>query len=403
MGVDCRIVRRIEIYLFITSRIIKQNIVHMTRRCAAIGFKRLDNTGFLIYFPLDLNPDGPLPGIHLHKYPTIGLKENVVPLEELKAQIEEKHLVVNRIREEIGKVLVGQRDLIDGLLMGLFTRGHILIEGVPGLAKTSAVKALADTVHADFKRIQFTPDLLPADLVGTEIYRPKTGDFSIKKGPLFNNIILADEINRAPSKVQSALLEAMQERQVTIGDTTFPLADPFLVMATQNPIEQEGTYPLPEAQVDRFMLKILIDYPDKVEEKEIMKRVGFDAPEAVQPVLDPVEIRAIGGLINSVYMDEKLKDYIVDLVFATRNPAAYHVDVSHYIQFGASPRATIFLSLAARAYAFLQGRAYVTPQDVKTIAPAVLRHRILLTYEAEAEDIDTDQIIGRIFDSVEVP
>ena len=326
-----------------------------------------------------------------------------MPLEELKAQIEEKHLVVNRIREEIGKVLVGQRDLIDGLLMGLFTRGHILIEGVPGLAKTSAVKALADTVRADFKRIQFTPDLLPADLVGTEIYRPKTGDFSIKKGPLFNNIILADEINRAPSKVQSALLEAMQERQVTIGETTFPLADPFLVMATQNPIEQEGTYPLPEAQVDRFMLKILIDYPDKIEEKEIMKRVGFETQQPVQPVLDPVEIRAIGLLINSVYMDEKLKDYIVDLVFATRSPAAYNIDIANYIQFGASPRATIFLSMAARAYAFLQGRAYVTPQDVKTIAPAVLRHRILLTYEAEAEDIDTDQIIGRIFDSVEVP
>jgi MoxR-like ATPase len=326
-----------------------------------------------------------------------------VPLEALKAQIEEKHLVVNRIREEIGKVLVGQRELVDGLLMGIFTRGHILIEGVPGLAKTSAVKALADTVHADFKRIQFTPDLLPADLIGTEIYRPKTGDFSIKKGPLFNNIILADEINRAPSKVQSALLEAMQERQVTIGDHTFPLADPFLVMATQNPIEQEGTYPLPEAQVDRFMLKILIDYPDKAEEKEIMKRVGFDAPEAVQPVLDPAEISAIGGLINGVYMDEKLKDYIVDLVFATRSPAAYNIDVANYIQFGASPRATIFLSLAARAHAFLQGRAYVTPQDVKTIAPAVMRHRILLTYEAEAEDIGTDQIIARIFDSVEVP
>jgi MoxR-like ATPase len=326
-----------------------------------------------------------------------------VPLEALKAQIEEKHLVVNRIRGEIAKVLVGQRELVDGLLMGIFTRGHILIEGVPGLAKTSAVKALADTVHADFKRIQFTPDLLPADLIGTEIYRPKTGDFSIKKGPLFNNIILADEINRAPSKVQSALLEAMQERQVTIGDHTFPLADPFLVMATQNPIEQEGTYPLPEAQVDRFMLKILIDYPDNAEEKEIMKRVGFDAPEAVQPVLDPAEISAIGGLINGVYMDEKLKDYIVDLVFATRSPAAYNIDVANYIQFGASPRATIFLSLAARAHAFLQGRAYVTPQDVKTIAPAVMRHRILLTYEAEAEDIGTDQIIARIFDSVEVP
>ncbi len=326
-----------------------------------------------------------------------------MPLEELKAQIEERHLVVNRLREEIGKVLVGQRDLVDGLLMGLFTRGHILIEGVPGLAKTSAVKALADTVRADFKRIQFTPDLLPADLVGTEIYRPKTGDFSIKKGPLFNNIILADEINRAPSKVQSALLEAMQERQITIGETTFPLAEPFLVMATQNPIEQEGTYPLPEAQVDRFMLKILIDYPDKVEEKEILKRMGFETQQPVQPVLDPAEIRDIGSLINRVYMDEKLKDYIVDLVFATRNPADYRIDVANYIQFGASPRATIFLSLAARAYAFLQGRAYVTPQDVKIIAPAVLRHRILLTYEAEAEDIDTDQIIGRIFDSVEVP
>ena len=326
-----------------------------------------------------------------------------MPLEELNAQIEEKHIVVNRIREEIAKVLVGQQDLIDGLLMGLFTRGHILIEGVPGLAKTSAVKALAETVQADFKRIQFTPDLLPADLVGTEIYRPKTGDFSIKKGPVFNNIILADEINRAPSKVQSALLEAMQERQVTIGETTFSLPDPFLVMATQNPIEQEGTYPLPEAQVDRFMLKILIDYPGRAEEKEIMKRVGFDAPESVASILDPVEIAAIGQLINAVYMDEKLKDYIVDLVFATREPSAYRIDVADYIQFGASPRATIFLSLAARAYAFLQGRAYVTPQDVKTIAPAVLRHRILLTYEAEAEDIGTDQIVARIFDSVEVP
>ncbi|MGD9307820.1 MAG: MoxR family ATPase [Desulfosarcina sp.] len=326
-----------------------------------------------------------------------------MPLEELNAQIEAKHLVVNRIRDEISKILVGQRELIDGLLIGLFTRGHILIEGVPGLAKTSAVKALADTVHADFKRIQFTPDLLPADLVGTEIYRPKTGDFSIKKGPLFNNIILADEINRAPSKVQSALLEAMQERQVTIGEATFPLSDPFLVMATQNPIEQEGTYPLPEAQVDRFMLKILIDYPDKAEEKEILKRVGFDAPERVQPVLDPQEINAIGSLINTIYMEEKLKEYIVDLVFATRNPSAYGIDVANYIQFGASPRATIFLSLAARAHAFLQGRAYVTPQDVKIIAPAVLRHRILLSYEAEAEDMDSDQIIGHIFDSVEVP
>ena len=326
-----------------------------------------------------------------------------MPFEELNQQIEHTHVLVNRIKSEIGKVLVGQQDLIQGLLIGLFTKGHILIEGVPGLAKTSAVKALADTVQADFKRIQFTPDLLPADLIGTEIYRPKTGDFSTKQGPLFNNIILADEINRAPSKVQSALLEAMQERQVTIGETTFALEDPFLVLATQNPIEQEGTYPLPEAQVDRFMLKLLIDYPDKSEEKQIMNRVGFEAPVEIEPVLEPRQLDAIGGLINAVYMDDKLKAYIVDIVFASRQPDEYDIDVSHYIQYGASPRATIFLSLAARAYAFLQGRAYVTPQDVKTIAPSVLRHRIILTYEAEAEDITTEHIISRLFDSVKVP
>jgi MoxR-like ATPase len=321
----------------------------------------------------------------------------------LKAQIEEKHLLVNSIKTEIGKVIVGQRDLADGLLIGLFTKGHILIEGVPGLAKTSAVKALAETVRADFKRIQFTPDLLPADLIGTEIYRPKTGDFYTKKGPIFHNIILADEINRAPSKVQSALLEAMQERQVTIGDATYPLANPFLVMATQNPIEQEGTYPLPEAQVDRFMMKLVIGYPDKAEEKEIMRRVGFEAAPEIRQVIDPAQIDEIAGLIRSVYMDEKLRDYIVDIVFASRAPSQYRIDIDGYIQFGASPRATIFLSLAARAFAFLQGRAYVTPQDVKTVAPDVLRHRILLTYEAEAEDITPDHIIGRIFDSVEVP
>ncbi|MFZ1986060.1 MAG: MoxR family ATPase [Desulfatitalea sp.] len=324
-------------------------------------------------------------------------------MEELTRQIEQQHALVNRIREEIGKVLVGQRALIEGLLIGLFTKGHILIEGVPGLAKTSAVKALADTVQADFKRIQFTPDLLPADLIGTEVYRPKTGDFVIKKGPLFNNIILADEINRAPSKVQSALLEAMQERQVTIGDTTFKLADPFLVLATQNPIEQEGTYPLPEAQVDRFMLKLLIDYPDKAEEKQIMQRVGFEAPAQVAAVLSPQQIETIGRLIHTIYMDDKLRDYIVELVFATREPKALKIDVAEYIQYGASPRATIFLSLAARAYAFLHGRAYVTPQDVKSIALPVLRHRIIPTYEAEAEDVTTDQIIGRIFDAVPVP
>jgi MoxR-like ATPase len=322
---------------------------------------------------------------------------------DLKQQIEETHPIVNSIKSEIEKILVGQHELIDGLLIGLFTKGHILIEGVPGLAKTSTVKALADTVQAEFKRIQFTPDLLPADLIGTEVYRPKTGDFVIKKGPVFHNIILADEINRAPSKVQSALLEAMQERQVTIGENTFMLPDPFLVLATQNPIEQEGTYPLPEAQVDRFMLKLLIDYPNKTEEKEIMKRVGFEAPNTVNQVLDPAKINAIGAVINAVYMDEKLKDYIVDIVFATRNPRDYNIDISDYIQYGASPRATIFLSLAARAHAFLQARDYVTPQDVKTIAPHVLRHRIILSYEAEAEDITPDQIISRVFDAVEVP
>ena len=324
-------------------------------------------------------------------------------LEELKQQVEEKSHLVSRIRQEIDKLLVGQRKLVDGLLMGLLTKGHILIEGVPGLAKTSAVKALAATVQADFKRIQFTPDLLPADLIGTEVFLPKTGAFIIKKGPIFHNIILADEINRAPSKVQSALLEAMQERQVTIGDTTYPLSDPFLVMATQNPIEQEGTYPLPEAQVDRFMLKLIIDYPSKTEEKEIMRRVGFDEPATVDQVVSPEILNDLVSIIGKIYVDDKLRDYMVDLVFATRTPKEYHLDLSDYIQFGASPRATIYLSLAARAYAFLQGRAYVTPQDIKTIAPDVLRHRIILSYEAEAEDMTTDQIIGHIFDTVPVP
>jgi len=331
------------------------------------------------------------------------IKEAVLGVEELSHRVEEKHLLVSSIKNEIGKVLVGQRDLVDGLLMGLFTKGHILIEGVPGLAKTSAVKALAETVRADFKRIQFTPDLLPADLIGTEIYRPKTGDFTIKKGPLFHNIILADEINRAPSKVQSALLEAMQEHQVTIGETTFPLADPFLVLATQNPIEQEGTYPLPEAQVDRFMLKLLMDYPDHTEEKEIMKRVGFESPPALTPMVTTDQIDGIAALVREIYMDDKLKDYIVNIVLATREPERYHIDIADYVQYGGSPRATICLSLVSRAYAFLQGRAYVTPQDVKIVAPSVLRHRIILTYEAEAEDITTEQIIERIFDGVPVP
>ncbi len=324
-------------------------------------------------------------------------------MEELKRRVEEKHHLINSIRNEIGKVLVGQRKLVDGMLMGLLAKGHILIEGVPGLAKTSAVKALAATIDADFKRIQFTPDLLPADLIGTEIYKPKTGEFSIKKGPVFHNIVLADEINRAPSKVQAALLEAMQESQVTIGETTFKLPDPFLVLATQNPIEQEGTYPLPEAQIDRFMLKLNVDYPDKSEEKEILKRVGFEDDVVLKPVIKTSELAEISSVIKEIYVDDKLKDYLVDLIFATRTPADYNMDIAEYIQFGASPRATIFLSLAARVAAFLNGRAYVTPQDIKNVAPDILRHRIILTYEAEAEDITTDQIISQIFESVEVP
>ena len=324
-------------------------------------------------------------------------------VDDLKQRVEAAQSQISDIRQEIARVVVGQQDLVDGLLIGLFTQGHILIEGVPGLAKTSAVKALAETVDASFKRVQFTPDLLPADLVGTEVYLPKTGDFKIKKGPVFNNIILADEINRAPSKVQAALLESMQEQQVTIGDETFPLPDPFLVLATQNPIEQEGPYPLPEAQVDRFMLKLVVNYPSRDEEKEIMRRVGFEENPQVRKVITPDDLKRLAGLVQEIYMEEKLRDYIVDLVFATRTPTDYQAEMSQYIQFGASPRATIFLSQAARAYALLQGRAYTTPQDIKTVAPDVLRHRIILNYEAEAEDISTDQIIEHIFDSVQVP
>ena len=324
-------------------------------------------------------------------------------IDDIEKKLEAQHPLVERVIDEIGKVLVGQRDLVTGLLTGLFTKGHILIEGVPGLAKTSAVKALADTIAADFKRIQFTPDLLPADLVGTEIYRPKTGDFYTKKGPIFHNIILADEITRAPAKVQSALLEAMQERQVTIGEESFPLGNPFLVLATQNPIEQEGTYPLPEAQVDRFMLKLLVGYPNKTEEKAILNRVGFEAPLAVEAVLTPDRLNIVADLVGRIHVEDRLKDYIVDLVLATRNPDDYGLGMANYIQYGASPRATIFLSRAARAYAFLQGRAYVTPQDVKIVGRDVLRHRIILTYEAEAEDVTTDDVIGRLFDKVQVP
>jgi len=324
-------------------------------------------------------------------------------MEQIKESIEKSHLLISSIRNEISKELVGQEKLVDSLLTGLLTGGHILIEGVPGLAKTSAVKALSSAVQADFKRIQFTPDLLPADLTGTEIYRPKTTDFITRKGPLFNNIILADEINRAPSKVQSALLEAMEENQVTIGDQTYPLPSPFLVLATQNPIEQEGTYPLPEAQVDRFMLKVLIDYPDKAQEIEILKKNSFQKPEAVRAVINCEQIADMREVINQIYVDEKLKEYIVDLVFGTRQPEKYGMDVGKYIEYGASPRASIFLAKAARVNAFLSGRAYITPQDIKLVGPDILRHRIILSFEAEAEDIQCDDIIQTLFDSVQVP
>ena len=323
--------------------------------------------------------------------------------EQIKEAIEKHHLLISSIRKEISKQLVGQEKLIDSLLTGLLTGGHVLIEGVPGLAKTRAVKALASAVQAQFKRIQFTPDLLPADLTGTEIYRPKTGDFVTRKGPLFNNIILADEINRAPSKVQSALLEAMEEKQVTIGDETFALPSPFLVLATQNPIEQEGTYPLPEAQVDRFMLKVLVDYPDKAQELEILKKISFSNPDPIHPVITCDELSAMSRLMDQIYVDEKLKEYIVNLVSATRDPKPYGMDVAGYIQYGASPRASIFLARAARVNAFLSGRGYVTPQDIKQVGPDVLRHRIILSFEAEAEEVSCEDIIRTLFDSVEVP
>ena len=322
----------------------------------------------------------------------------------INERVKEASAFVYRLREEIGKVIVGQRNLVDRLLMGILANGHVLLEGVPGLAKTLSVKTLARTIAADFSRIQFTPDLLPADLVGTLIYNPRESSFTTKKGPIFANIVLADEINRAPAKVQSALLEAMQERQVTIGDTSFPLPDPFLVLATMNPIEQEGTYPLPEAQVDRFMLKVSVDYPTREEEREILNRMATTnhGPEA-SPVVSRAEIIAARALVDAIYMDDKVRDYVLDLVFATRDPAAFKLDLAPYIQYGASPRATLYLTLAAKAHAFLQGRGYVTPQDVKSVGGDVLRHRIIVTYEAEAEDITAEAIVKRLFDGLPVP
>ncbi|MCX7006866.1 MAG: AAA family ATPase [Kiritimatiellaeota bacterium] len=311
---------------------------------------------------------------------------------------------VAALRAEIGKVIIGQKYMIDGLLVGLLGNGHILLEGVPGLAKTLSVKTLAAAIQTSFQRIQFTPDLLPADLIGTQIYSPKDGTFSTKRGPVFTNLLLADEINRAPAKVQSALLEAMQERQVTIGGETHKLPSPFLVLATENPIEQEGTYPLPEAQVDRFMLKLRITYPDIAEEKQILEAMAItDRQFVVSPVVSPDAISRAQQVVNEIYMDDKIKDYILSIVFATREPEKYKLAIKDYLRYGASPRATIYLAVASRAQAFLQGRGYVTPQDVKTIAPDVLRHRIIVSYEAEAEELTTDDLIGRILSELPVP
>ena len=323
----------------------------------------------------------------------------------LNEQIKREGEFIRTLMAEVGKVIVGQHYLIERLLVGLLADGHVRCwKAVPGLAKTLSVKTLSAAIQTSFHRIQFTPDLLPADVIGTLIYNPKDGEFRIKKGPVFANLILADEINRAPAKVQSALLEAMQERQVTIGDQTFQLPEPFMVLATQNPIEQEGTYPLPEAQVDRFMLKLSIKYPTKEEERAIMDRMAETGKHiTVNPVATPEQILKARKVVNAVYMDDKIKNYIVDIVLATLDPQAYKIDISALIQYGASPRATIYLCLASKAYAFLQGRGYVTPQDVKTIGMDVLRHRVIVSYEAEAEGLTSEDVIKRIFDEVPVP
>jgi MoxR-like ATPase len=327
-----------------------------------------------------------------------------VDVQAIKERVAEKADVLDRIRHEVGKVLVGQKAMVDRLLAALLCGGHVLLEGVPGLAKTLTVKTLSAALNTRFQRIQFTPDLLPADLIGTLIYNPREGTFTTKKGPIFANIILADEINRAPSKVQSALLEAMQEHQVTIGEETYRLDEPFLVMATQNPIEQEGTYPLPEAQVDRFMFKVLVDYPDKHEEREVVERALGDVNREVRPVVEPSEIFACREILSMIYVDEKVKDYVVDVVAATRRPAEYDLaDLEPLIDYGASPRASIYLTQGARASAFLAGRGYVTPQDVKDVGHDVLRHRVILSYEAEAEEMTADDVVAKVLARVPVP
>ena len=327
----------------------------------------------------------------------------ITGIEAINDRVKQEAVFVDTLLTELRKVIVGQQDMLDRMLIGLLSRGHVLLEGVPGLAKTLAVRSLADAIHAQFQRIQFTPDLLPADLVGTLIYNQKEGTFVPKKGPIFTNLLLADEINRAPAKVQSALLEAMQERQVTIGDTTYPLAEPFLVLATQNPIEQEGTYPLPEAQVDRFMLKLKLDYPSRKDEREILERMSKQDQPHTTRVVEAEAILKARKVVDDLYMDDRVKEYILEIVFATRNPDELGLDIAPLIEFGASPRATLFLAQAARAHAFIRRRGYVTPEDVKSIGPDVLRHRVILSYEAEAENIKPEEIIQRIFDTVEVP
>jgi len=325
-------------------------------------------------------------------------------IEQIQAIVEKESVFIEKLLSQISTVIVGQKYMIERLLIGILADGHVLLEGVPGLAKTMAVKTLSDTIDTKFRRIQFTPDLLPADLIGTMIYNPQKSDFSVKKGPIFSNIILADEINRAPAKVQSALLEAMQERQVTIGDNTYKLDNPFLVLATQNPIEQEGTYPLPEAQVDRFMLKLKITYPSPGEEREIMDRMTTGTDISVARVVTPDDIIKARKVITDIYIDDKVKEYILNIVFATREPEKYGLaDIKDFISYGASPRATIYLNLAAKAHAFLRGRGYITPEDIKAIGPDVLRHRIIVTYEAEAEEKTSDDLVQQIFDTIEVP
>ena len=322
----------------------------------------------------------------------------------LNKQVQQESLFLQDLKREVSKVIVGQEGLVEKMLVALLADGHILIEGVPGLAKTLAVKTLAQAIHAQFQRIQFTPDLLPADITGTLIFNPKDGLFYPKRGPVFSNFVLADEINRSPAKVQSALLEAMQERQVTIGEQTYKLPEPFMVMATQNPVEQEGTYPLPEAQVDRFMLKVMVTYPTKEEEKIILERMASHQKIELNTQVTPEMILKARRVTDSIYVDEKIKTYLVDLVFATRDPKAAGLEkLASYIQYGASPRATIFLTQAAKAYSFLNGRGYVTPEDIKAVGLDVLRHRVLLSYEAEAENVTSDQIVRQIFDAVDVP